>query len=86
MPRKTLPKRNQKNHGKQKSKKKNNKVFRTNNGSINNYICKECDGGGKVDTGWLAPIIETCPVCKGKGKVDWVTNITWSNKIPKEDF
>jgi len=47
------------------------------------YKCKGCSGGGKVDVGWSASIIKTCPVCNGKGKVDWIINITWKNIMKK---
>ena len=45
------------------------------------YQCKCCDGDGKVEEGWWAPIIVDCAVCKGKGKVDWITNITWKEIV-----
>jgi DnaJ-class molecular chaperone len=48
------------------------------------YKCKMCDGHGEVDNGWFAPIIEKCPSCKGTGKVDWVTNVTWKKHIRKD--
>ena len=48
------------------------------------YKCKPCNGHGEVDTGgFMGPIIEKCPVCKGIGKVDWITNITWKNIMEK---
>lgn len=36
--------------------------------------CKCCKGGGRVSV-WFCGIasrIETCPVCRGKGKVGWL--------------
>ncbi len=50
----------------------------------NIYKCKMCNGGGKIDSGWWAPIIETCPICKGEGVIDWITNITW--KKTQEEY
>ena len=52
----------------------------------NKYKCKLCNGDGKVDSGWWAPIIEDCPICKGKGVVDWVTNIIWKEKIKQHNI
>lgn len=31
--------------------------------------CSYCDGTGEVDVGELAPVYETCPVCKGAREV-----------------
>jgi len=31
-------------------------------------VCDRCDGTGTIEHNWW------CPKCKGKGKIDWVTN------------
>ncbi len=43
------------------------------------HECGYCHGMGSFvyDERWGDDVIKVCPVCKGKGKVDAVIDITW---------
>ena len=43
------------------------------------HECGYCHGTGSFvyDERWGDDVIKVCPVCKGKGKVDAVIDITW---------
>lgn len=51
----------------------------------NEYVCYECKGTGRInhfeESKWFYECIIKCPLCKGTGKLDWISNII----KPKDD-
>ena len=43
------------------------------------YVCYECNGSGKIDEPLIYDCLikceVRCPICKGTGKLDWISNI-----------